>query len=172
MLYLQNVRDLEVVKVKITGLYHNYKRDIEIKMSKCQTEAHWKDVPYYEDEDNGVFKKPNFGTWFFGSMVCLNVFCFFGLIYGSITGEFTGHEDNLSGLSIMVMLGLLIFIPLTKFFWPESKKHWEARMADIIQKRKEYNAQQEALAEQGREQVKKLQSQLDSYHAQCNEEFR
>ena len=135
LLYLQNVRDLEVARYQAAVKEKSLKGQYEPKINSISVEPALKPVPQFEKEISSTF----------GLSCAIVAVCGFFLLLLFLDSKFSGETMNfpLSVLLVIVMLGFAI---LAVDNIPETEEQFYKRKSEEIEWIKGYNWQQQTKA--------------------------
>ena len=161
LLYLQNIRDLEVAKEKLGNFWSQKKNRFMRQINDCQTEPRPKPIPEFTGGIGclGVI---------LATLAIMGIFVtvswFFLTFSGDLRGEGTG------AVLLLGIVGTLVFgIPALhmKKDNTEMKQKYDQEIADI----QKYNERQPEVAKQGRERKTKLENAWNHLDNEIKKEY-
>ena len=162
LLYLRNVRDLEIAKAKIVALWDHNNRDLDSKMEECQTIPQLKSVtPLVYEEPSGVF-------WFFAINAVLDCLSMF-VIPIVANGEMGGMG---AFFVFIFMFGAILFGTLAYKCYPPSKKKQLEEWREKRNKIDKYNARQRLLARKNKERLSSLKTYKATTDSHYESEYK
>ena len=135
LLYLQNVRDLEVERYRLQRESGALKEKYQPKIDSIDVEPDLKQVPRYEKEISELFR-----------FSCAAVALFIIVILWLIGKSFSSGVPINFPLVVFLIIMILIFAVVAIALRPETEDQFYTRNSEEIQRIKDYNIQQETQA--------------------------
>ena len=147
LLYLQNVRDLEIAKNRLAGDWKRSIANIDREINSTQTTPRHEMIPEFQDQGGGCL------WWFCVIMTAMDLVSLFGCIT-------MGSTDGLGFVWFITIAGLFMFGVPTWLYRPNQKavREWHEQEVEEI---RNYNAEQEIVAKEGQRKVEKLQRERE-----------